>query len=387
MEPQKKQKVIDFLVENYEALEMVSIGNAVGIKKSKYYSMIMTEEQIAHKLMDLVAQRGKEKEMLEYMSQKEDFQRDGLDILIQEIFTEVKPVEVKPIETKPEQEPESQKTDRPVPPTPEIYTELKKGLKAIIIGVEKYTHYPVRCYLPGAKGDALRIAEFLQKDWGMKPEDVHVFTGDEENGAVDYQKTLDEIRRICADEVSSDNNLLFYFAGHGTEINGDSYLLMSDYASHLNPKERENKIKMQILNDIVKECQAKIKIRIFDCCHCGETIVRDGLDDMAVEEVMTERMLDDFMGKGNGWITFCSCNVNESAYDIAGHGIFTDALLEGLRGKARRGEGNLYIEDLKIHVCNVVPPRAKQCEDRYRKYDGEQHPQYKCEIDGNILVE
>lgn len=383
MAPEKKQKVIDFLANHYEDVDIVEIGNNLGIKKAIYYSSSKTLQELVHAFMDRVSDREMEEELLQFLKENRDFRRKGLDELLEQIQSVQEEIDVVKENFSAEDKVEGR--IKFSSKAPDVYSRLRTGLKAIVIGVERYKYYSKSSYLPGARGDALRVAEFLKSNWKMDDKDIHLFIGGSD-GLVNCQETLDEIKRICKEEVGKNNNLLFYYAGHGAEIDGSSYLLLSDFAGHIKEM-ADNKIKMTDLNAIMKECQAAVTVRVFDCCHSGESIIRDGLTEREIEPVMTNRMLEDFMGKGNGWITFCACNIDESAYDVNERGIFTDALLSGLKGEARRSDGKMYIEDLKIHICNVVPVRAKASVSRHSEYDGEQHPQYKCEIDGNILVD
>lgn len=296
---------------------------------------------------------------------------------------------------------------------------LKTGLKAIIIGIEEYDIYenkPRDKNLPNAVKDANAMAQFLQKNWGMNKDDIHVLTG--RVGCSQAAKILKEVCR----SMKENDHLLLYFAGHGDEIRERSYLLMSDSKYYLNDYNRlslMNAIPLASINNLLKKSKARIKVRIFDACHCGEkfsrafgdrikleeeakrrqmeeilnaeqdeieepAFIKESMEDLLAKEsrgknFMTRSMQNDFMVRENGWITFCSCGIQECSYDLPmlGHGIFTYCLLEGLKGKARRGKGKMYIEDLKIYICGRVP----------KLMGDEQHPQYQCELTGNIFVE
>lgn len=294
---------------------------------------------------------------------------------------------------------------------------LKKGLKAIIIGIRKYNSGRGKNDLPGAERDALSIANFLNLKWGLDKKDIHTFLGN-----VPYQETIDEIEKICS-ELTAQDNLLFYFAGHGEVVDEHSYLMMTDVKVSTVPGEPKltNAIPLERLNELMKESKARVKVRIFDACHCGERFSRDlesalesdldVFDEAKIEELLqneeweecpvsrdlewyeavnedelfgpaSERMMKDMMAWSTDWITFCSCNIHEYSYDLPslGHGIFTYFLLKGLGGAAKRGDGRVYIEDLKVYICKMVPKVMAQM-------GRSQHPQYQCEIQGNVFVD
>lgn len=271
---------------------------------------------------------------------------------------------------------------------------LKKNLKAILIGVEEYNEKIAR-KIPNAVRDVNAIEEFLKGTWGIPETDIYKYTG-----RVEGVGMLGKIQEIC-NALTEEDHLLIYYAGHGTEIEGHSYLVFSDMDFDRGLQEKEyNGIKLEELNQVLSECKAKIKVRIFDACNCGESFngkatsrgdltARD-LDSDAqmefVKAVLSLPMLEELMASGKGWITFCSCGMDESSgemkkiEDPEEHGIFTYYLLKGLKGEARRGEGPMYLEDLKIYLCSTVPYMAEF-------YSHKQHPQFHCEVQGNITLD
>ncbi|MBQ0001467.1 MAG: caspase family protein [Clostridiales bacterium] len=267
---------------------------------------------------------------------------------------------------------------------------LKKNLKAILIGVEEYNEKIAR-KIPNAVRDVNALTDFLREVWQIPEENIYSFTG-----YVPGAGMLDKIKGIC-DSLTEEDHLLIYYAGHGTEIEGHSYLVFSDMDFERGETESEYRgIKLEELNQVMGCCKSKIKVRIFDACNCGESFnkmvvptprgIAADQQLAFVRDVLTLKMLEEIMTSGKGWITFCSCAMAESSgemmqtEDPERHGIFTYYLLKGLKGEARRGEGPMYLEDLKIYLCNTVPYMAEF-------YTHKQHPQFQCEVQGNITLD
>lgn len=279
---------------------------------------------------------------------------------------------------------------------------VKENLTAIVIGVTEYD--PKKAApLPSAANDAEGIAAFLKETWGVKEERIYCLTG-----IVKGVGLMAQIKKVC-DSLGEEDQLLFYYAGHGIEINGHSYLVLSDMDFDKGLEDPEyNGICLAELNQVMKECKAKIKVRIFDACYCGESFdgvaARGGLDMKpeahvrgldegvaisAIKAVLTTNMIKEIMESGNGWITFCSCGMDETSGvmrksdDPEEHGVFTYWLLKGLKGAARRGEGPMYLEDLKIYLSDTVPYTIKY----YNAENGSQNPQFQCAVQGNIILD
>lgn len=410
-----KEDIIAYIKKRYSEDEIQGIGNRCDIDSAEYYSAGMPKGKVARNFVDTVFEQDKTEEMFEVL--KKYYFRKDLEEILPEEEKEVVAPDVKDAEE--EMVPIGKSTEgsrtgnepQPVLEADPDAVRLKKGLKAIIIGVEKYLLGKGKNDLPGAAGDAEALAEFLEKDWGLPQENIYKFIG-----TVNYKDVVDEIRKIC-ESLTDRNNLLFYFAGHGEEIGGHSSLLMTDTSVVVENSTPVflNGIPLDDLNAILRKCRAKTKVRIFDACHCGQRFSRE-LEELAKQEGMTEEkmkafledesswierpterslenesedfkpatrdMMEEFLVRETDWITFCACNVNECSYDLPwlGHGVFTYYLIKGLKGTARRGNGPMHIEDLKIYVCNLVPKMMAH-------FGRAQHPQYQCEIQKNVIVE
>ncbi|MDI9215598.1 caspase family protein [Clostridium tertium] len=333
------QEVIDFVASSYSQEDIFSLGRNIGIDKISYYGFGMNNNQLAEAFITRIIQNSKEEELFDIIRNHCTLKRD--------IFSNIFGYEEvnHSVDAK----------------------SIQSFLHAIIIGVNDYSKVEFFESLTYSSKDAQDIANFIHNQWGVKADNIHLFNTENSTNNDVIEKELTEI----INRLEEEDNLLFYFSGHGDEVNGKSFLILSDTVEDPINGKYENAISLENLNKLFKGCKAKIKFRIFDACRCGQSFSKG--------KSMTSKFKSDMFGGGNGWITITSCNINESSYEFPNltNGIFTHHLIEGLNGKARRGSGKMLIEDLKIYIADKVPQSTGY----------KQNPQYHCEIEGNIYIE
>lgn len=182
--------------------------------------------------------------------------------------------------------------------------------KALVVGINDYPN----AALTGCVNDASEISELLSSNSDGAPNfDVHLELN---------VTTKVKLKKMIIDLFSGGSDtVLFYFSGHGyiNEIGG--YLVTPDF------QEYDEGISMDEILTIVNDSRAKDKIVILDCCHSGA-------------------MGSPTLTRGPSHITegvsiLTASRDNEPSTEIHGHGIFTNLLLEALRGGASDLRGNI----------------------------------------------
>ena len=171
-------------------------------------------------------------------------------------------------------------------------------------------------------------------------------------------------------EPAPEDTVLFYFAGHGVERQGQSFLLPSD-ATFANPG--LTGLQLATVKEILRQCKARKKLLIVDSCHSGAGRSAGGMG-AATAKALFEASA--------GLVTLASCEQKENSYEWVekGQGAFSYFLAEGLTGGADAdGDGCIVASELNRYVW-----------DRTRKWAAgrgfQQHPKYISAVQGDIML-
>ncbi|MBD1213863.1 MAG: SUMF1/EgtB/PvdO family nonheme iron enzyme [Dolichospermum circinale Clear-D4] len=219
---------------------------------------------------------------------------------------------------------------------------------AISIGINQYDNLQA---LNFAKRDAEAMAAWFREE--AKFDQVFLFTEDSPpisaNTPIPTQPTYGRLRRFLQAQfeqplLKPEDNLWFFFAGHGMRHADKDYLMLADS----DPGDIEHTaISVEYITERLRRSRADNVVLLLDACR--EESSRSGLG--IGEE------------KHQGVITFYSCTANQKSWEIAElqHGSFTHTLLTGLR---LHGEANCAtVERLDRYLNSSVP----QLNTRYHK--------------------
>ncbi|WP_433222528.1 caspase, EACC1-associated type [Dactylosporangium sp. CS-047395] len=209
--------------------------------------------------------------------------------------------------------------------------------KALLICNADYTEDPgglPNLRGPRCDGQLLRDALIDDKTGIFAPENVTLLLN---------QPYLQMLRAINVffRQATPDDELLFYFSGHGCVEHSQLYLCASDSNSGLLPSSSvgSDSIKAILLGSV-----ATAKVFLLDCCHGGAF----GKGAPAIAEHLS----------GRGLFTLASAPSSESAKDAPRDGQpspFTRALVEGLTSGAAADEsGNVNLESLYNYVRRTL---------------------------------
>jgi formylglycine-generating enzyme required for sulfatase activity/uncharacterized caspase-like protein len=229
---------------------------------------------------------------------------------------------------------------------------------AISIGINQYDNLQT---LNFAKRDAEAMAAWFREE--AKFDQVFLFTADSPpipaNTPIPTQPIYGRVRRFLQAQfeqplLKPEDNLWFFFAGHGMRHADKDYLMLADS----DPGAIEQTaISVEYITERLRRSRADNVVLLLDACR--EESSRSGLG--IGEE------------KHQGVITFYSCAANEKSWEIAElqHGSFTHTLLTGLR---LHGEANCAtVERLDRYINSFVP----QLNIKYQK--PRQNPYLKAE--------
>jgi uncharacterized caspase-like protein len=210
---------------------------------------------------------------------------------------------------------------------------------AIAIGINSYDNLQSLKY---AQRDAEVMATWFGEE--AKFDRIFLFTENSPpipaNPPIVTQPTNARFRRFLNVQfetplLNPEDNLWFFFAGHGKRYNDQDYLMFPDS----DPTDSTTAISVDYITQRLRRCGADNVVLLLDACRDEGS--RGGLG-IGEEE-------------HQGVITFYSCTANQQSFEIdeLQHGAFTHALLEGLR---LQGEFSCAtVERLDQYLSHHVP--------------------------------
>lgn len=211
---------------------------------------------------------------------------------------------------------------------------------AIVVGINNYDSLQ---HLKYAQRDAEVMRDWFKKEANF--DEVFLFTEDspdiETTPPIPTQPTQGRFKRFLNAQfkkplLNPEDNLWFFFAGHGKRYVDQDYLMFLDS----DPTDHTTAISVDYVTQRLRRCGADNVVLLIDACR-DEGGARNGLG-VGMQE-------------HQGVITFYSCTANQKSWEIdeLQHGSFTYSLLEGLR---IQGEANCAtVERLELHLRYSVP--------------------------------
>jgi hypothetical protein len=231
---------------------------------------------------------------------------------------------------------------------------------ALVVGVDDYADAQIGA-LGGAADDARLLAGALVERAGFPAEQVILLASGE---PPERQPTRGQIlRRLSnlAATVPRDGLLLFSFAGHGIERGGRAFLLPSD--AQLNGDVElleQTAVEADWVRKRIEASGVRQVLMLLDACRDDPGGGRSAAANALTE---TYRRAFNFELRNRGveaFATVYATAVGGRAYESAekGHGYFTWALVEGLRGGAADARGEVTLAGLLKYVQESVPRRV-----------------------------
>jgi len=213
-----------------------------------------------------------------------------------------------------------------------------------------------------AHKDVLDLADSLKIQEGKLFQKVNIKTLVNENAT---EKSVRIQMHRFLKQASSQDVIMIFLAGHGVQDNEQNLYFMThdglleDPYTGMEFDKFESFLKSRPINQKA--------ILMLDICHAGSA----GLKGKRRGKVTAEEAVKQ-LSEGTGTIVFASSTGKESSLESdeygGGHGAFTAALLEGIKGQADRVAGNsdkyIGIFELVSYVSRRVPQLT----------DGDQHP-------------
>ncbi|MBI4964561.1 MAG: caspase family protein [Desulfomonile tiedjei] len=182
--------------------------------------------------------------------------------------------------------------------------------KAFVIAVEEYQRRDVP-RVDFAEADARAVAESL-RFLGLSEDNLVVLLSTNAT-----KTTIESKLRSFIRTVTEDDQLFFFYAGHGFASEGSNYITCHDSQPEDLPS---TSISLQDLFRHLHSSHCRRIMLFLDSCHSGVQIFQ-GMRQLFVRRVDSE--LQELIEKDQYCVAFASCKADESSYSHQdlGHGI------------------------------------------------------------------
>jgi len=219
------------------------------------------------------------------------------------------------------------------------------SLYILAVGISSYRDRALK--LRYAAGDAKAMAEELDR------RGQGLFEAIEVKRLLDREATTDVIERAFEDlsgRVKPSDVFVLYLAGHGTVLDDGRYYFIPWELRYENQEAlRDGSIDQGKLTTLLGSIPALKSLVMLDTCNSGALAARGLAEKAAIDRLMRAT------GRN---VLAASSDSGLAMEGYGGHGVFTYALLQGLRGQAdQRGDsdGTVGIDELAEFVSKEVP--------------------------------
>ncbi len=176
---------------------------------------------------------------------------------------------------------------------------------------------------------------------------------------------MQEVLATVMDEAREQDLFIFYYAGHGVMSKGNDtpaeFFLVPHDVTQIYGRDDllfERALSASELKDISKNINAQKQVFILDACQSAAA-----LDAIASRGILEEKAIAQLArSTGTFWITATGSEQFATEFETIGHGVFTYALLEGLKGKAdgSNGDKKITVREISAYLEERVPELAEK---------------------------
>lgn len=217
----------------------------------------------------------------------------------------------------------------------------KPNLFIVAIGINKYKN--PRYSLRFSKADAEGILAFYRAQQGKIFEKIYA------RKLFDQDATRAKILDALKLPAKPQDVVIIYMAGHGLAIDGQYYFLPYELADSDDKTVKAAGVRQDEIIAALQAVKARKVLLLLDTCQSGALVV-------AMRGMEEERAVK-LLSKTAGVHILAASQDSQAAAELEqfGHGLFTYAILEGLKGKADFNKDKMVrISELLTYVSNEV---------------------------------
>jgi len=237
-------------------------------------------------------------------------------------------------------------------------------LHLVVIGINNYKNPKYNLNYASADASSFKD-EIQQNNSGIFSKTKLYFITDEEAMKDKIEATFNTVIK----EAKPQDLFIFYYAGHGVMSDNkdkkEFYIVPYDVTQLYGAEDAlaQKGISASELQEFSKNIPAQKQLFILDACQSAGMIDAIAMRGAAEEKAIAQLA----RSTGSHWLTASGSEQFAAEFSQLGHGVFTYALLQGLKGGAANGDKQITVNELKAYLEIQVPELSQ-------KYKGS--PQY-----------
>jgi hypothetical protein len=238
---------------------------------------------------------------------------------------------------------------------------------ALLIGINDYEDRNYIASLGAADNDARKLKEVLKSKMGFPDANIELLVSDGDNKPTRSNIIL-ALGKL-AENAKAGDTVFVFFSGHGTEINGVTYLLPHDFKGRNKFTGTETALEVAKFKSLLGEVKAKALIMAWDMCRndpfakgkSGDA-ARSKMGDPKAWNIAREKA--DRSADAPVVVNLFACSTGESSFEWGekNRGYFAWFLEEGMKGAAADTNGNITLGNLAKFVRAKVMAQTKASE-------------------------
>jgi hypothetical protein len=244
--------------------------------------------------------------------------------------------------------------------------QVRPVLRVLAVGISQYADRTLRGGVQFAAGDAADFVQQLKGGAGGMYRDVdeRVLTSRADTSLSHIEAELTGLTTRARPE----DVVVIYLAGHGKASDGEYHFIPADFAYDSDKPFGPGKtLSYAVLESMLKGLGAGKRLLILDTCDSGSAAARGTELKDAVARLM----------RSTGRYILAAAALEGQAQEAGkyGHGLYTYALLEGLKGKADPGHtGVIEVDALASYASSRVRELTQNQQIPMRSSSGENFP-------------
>ncbi|WP_109830958.1 caspase family protein [Reichenbachiella versicolor] len=224
----------------------------------------------------------------------------------------------------------------------------------VCIGINKYRNPTLN--LNYAKNDAESFKKTIKEKGKNLFDHINYYSVyDNDASKANILKTLD----LVASRAKPQDVLYFYYAGHGSAIDGEFFFVPTENVRLYDLKKLKTyALNAKTIQNKLAEIPALKQLVIIDACQSGTSADQFASRGAEEEKAMAQ------LSRSSGVHVLAASGSEQfaSEFDELGHGLFTYVLLEALSGKADGApkDGKVTIYELKSFIDDQVPEYSQK---------------------------